>query len=111
MNRTEVAKAVRERVEFFAMNARALGYDGCHKIYIAMDDEEAELLADIGYGQTPGTVLIRTEGLSVSTRVNIIVGWYMESCGLEFVEASYTNGDDSRFVRVVGQGEFDWDEE
>lgn len=57
--------------------AKAMHFDGCHKIYLSMDDEQVKEM--IGYGYDV-----------VKPDFDKLKGWYDESCGLRLVSAVYT---------------------
>jgi hypothetical protein len=58
--------------------AQGVAWDGCHKIYLAMDDEEARFFAD-NY-----PYYVEDSPTEMAERV---ADWYAESCGLRFVSA------------------------
>jgi hypothetical protein len=76
--------------------ARGAAWDGCHKIYLAMDDIEADWFASEYEYFTSGTPD------DVYTTVK---GWYEDSCGLRFVSAVYHNEDDPNagFIDLIPQ--------
>lgn len=84
-------------VKEMTRNAKGMYWDGCHKIYLAMD--EAEKAKMIGYGyehHEPDFYQLK--------------GWYEESCGLRFVNAVFTNPDaNAGFVTLIPQA-FEEDE-
>ena len=98
-NHTEVATAIKF--------AKGIAFDGCHKIYICMDDEQVSQMRGYEYGKD-GSYLITDQAESWLT---VIQGWWEESCGLKFIEAVSTRGTDTKFDTLIGQGEFDEDEE
>lgn len=64
-------KLVREAVK----TAKLVAFDGCHKIYVAMDEESAKELEGGGY-TTHRTAMLNT-----------VKRWYRESCPLRFVQS------------------------
>ncbi|WP_300265486.1 hypothetical protein [Microbacterium sp.] len=67
---------VRERVG----QAVAMHFDGCHKIYLSMDDGQVAVFEDCGYDtHAPDFDRLRA--------------WYAESCDLRLVTAVSTNAD------------------
>ena len=87
--------------------AKLVAYDDCHKIYIAMDDEEARWYTDKEWTIFTGTPdEIMDQGWD----------WYHNSCGLQFVEATSTSESStesehySDFHTIIPQGS-DWKEE
>lgn len=67
------------------LNAHLVAYDGCHKIYLAMDEEEAEDFR----ANYPHVVEGTAEEMLLA-----VIGWYEKSCGLRFVSAVTTNHED-----------------
>lgn len=97
MNKTD---ELFEKVEFAAVLARLAAWDGCHKIYFAMDDIEAAWFREnYEYIQTG----------SPEALAGVIRNWYDRSCGLRFVSAVYHNEEDPNagFVNVIAQFEDD----
>lgn len=73
---------------------RAAGqtWDGCHKIYVAMDDEQVERMTQNGYEVLP-------------PNLQQIREWYAMSCELKFVNAvSYDDGG-SDYEQLIPQFE------
>jgi len=70
------------RVEATLPRAKAMYFDGCHKIYLAMDDtENARFVAeDWSHTNAPDIDLLRA--------------WFEESCQLRFINAVTTNVED-----------------
>lgn len=85
-------------------DAILIGWDGCHKIYLAMDQQAAGILrADYPHV---------FEG-SVAEMTNTIHEWWDESCGLRFISGFIAGPKDPdlAFVQLIGQFEEGWDEE
>lgn len=84
-------------------DALLVAWDGCHKIYLAMDETEAGFFRS----EYPHVV----EG-SVDEMTDTVVNWWDESCGLRFISAVRHNADDPNagFTDVIGQFE-DCDDE
>lgn len=108
--------------------AKALVFDGCHKIYLAMDDEQVEDFRSIGYGEVaPGVAvgfplvptdgssrLLPTEGeWSLEQQLQLLHDWYDASCGLRFIDSVATDKADPNrgFVGLIEQFEFDEDDD
>lgn len=75
---TELFDSVREYCE----NAVLVATDGCHKIYLAMDDEQADWFRENYEHIVEGT----PEEMLIT-----VIGWYENSCFLRFVNAVETN--------------------
>ncbi|MHC4180233.1 MAG: hypothetical protein ACYSWU_22235 [Planctomycetota bacterium] len=76
-------------VERAVANAVSITWDGCHKIYIHMDEKQHGIA--IGYGYDP----IRIE--DTAEAVKLLRGWYGKSCELRFITAvSSVDGDPNK---------------
>lgn len=95
---------VRERV----VDAKAIAWDTCHKIYLLMDDEQVELMRQYDYDP-----LITKDEMSSDEMLATLEKWFDDSCGLRFIDAVSTHPDDPNlgFETLIGQGEFDDEEE
>ena len=93
-----------EAVENAVKNAKLVAFDGCHKIYVAMDSHSAKELKGGGY-----TVLKDNP----STMLKAVIKWYKESCGLRFVQSMSHNNVNPNlgFVDLIPQFERDEDDE
>ncbi len=91
-----------KKVEDTLENARGIGWDTCHKIYVLMDDEQMALMKEYEYDP-----LISADEMSQGEMLETIQDWYEKSCGLRFVEAVTTNPADPNegFVTLIGQFE------
>ena len=93
--------------------ALLVAFDGCHKIYLAMDTEQAVWFAENYDGDG------RTEGCFVGTpqaMLERLKMWWNGSCGLRFISAVSTNEEDPNmgFEDLIPQGadeNFDEDED
>jgi hypothetical protein len=81
--------------------AKGIAFDGCHKIYILMDDEQMAEMKGFGYDP-----LISAEGNTPEELLETIRDWYEDSCQLRFVQAIHTNHEDPNagFVSLIEQG-------
>lgn len=95
---------VRERV----VDAKAIAWDTCHKIYLLMDDEQVELMRQYDYDP-----LITKDEMSSDEMLATLEKWFDDSCGLRFIDAVSTHPDDPNlgFETLIGQGEFDEEED
>lgn len=87
-----------DAVEEYLNSAVLIAFDECHKIYLAMDEEEAKFFRGnyqpcVSEGQTPSEML------------ETIQGWWDISCPLKFVQAVWHNEDDPNrgFVSLISQ--------
>jgi hypothetical protein len=97
-----------ERVEDALDDARLIAWDTCHKIYIALDDAEADWFRASDY-----TVVDHVDHADLLATLR---QWYDESCGLRFINGvarGTTNApQDSVFTNLIPQGaEDDWDDD
>ncbi len=92
--------AVWDLVENAVDKAKGMYWDGCHKIYLSMDDEDVAKMKEYGYEyHTPNLELLKE--------------WFDQSCGLRFVNAVHTNHENPNagYVQLIPQFFFDEDEE
>lgn len=86
-----------DEVETWITEAHLVAFDGCHKIYLAMDEIQAEWFREnyeINVEDTPEVML------------NAVKEWYEESCFLRFVNAVEHNADNPNagFTVLIEQG-------
>ncbi len=83
-------------------DAVSIAFDGCHKIYILMDEEQHKLMKEYEYDP-----LIRVSHLGVETALNTLHRWYDESCGLRFVSSvcSVDGNANDGYSHLIGQFE------
>jgi hypothetical protein len=91
-----------DAVAEYAEYAHLAAFDGCHKIYLAMDEEQANWFR-ANYNGTncdDRTVEVDTEDLATVVRE-----WWAESCGLRFVNAVFTNvaNPNAGYVSLISQ--------
>lgn len=90
-------------------NAYSMAWDGCHKIYINMDQEQHEKMVSYGYGEDGSQLRLTNE---IAEDAELIERCWAESCGLRFINAVSTNNlGDMVFTGLIEQFEFDEDEE
>jgi len=80
--------------------AVSITWEGCHKIYICLDQESHKQQIEYGYEMVP--VKDKAEAL------NQLYEWFDVSCGLRFINS--IEGE-STFHDVISQFEYDEDEE
>jgi hypothetical protein len=89
-----------DEVADYVDNALGMYFDGCHKIYLAMDEAEKAQFAEYGYDyHTPD--------------LDKLKGWFEESCGLRFVNAVHHNEKDPNagFEDLIPQCYFEDEED
>jgi hypothetical protein len=93
-----------DKVEEALEVAHLIAWDGCHKIYLAMDEVEATWFRDnyeITVEDTPEVML------------STVIRWFDESCFLRFVSAVYNNpaNPNDGFIHLIDQFEAEEDED
>lgn len=85
-------------------DAYLIAWDGCHKIYLALDQTEADWFAE-NYEQ-----IVRADS---DVMMATIVKWWEDSCFLRFVSGVRHNADNPNegFVQIVEQFAEDDDDE
>lgn len=89
--------------------AKAIAFDGCHKIYILQDHTQVDLMLGYGYGvDNDGSRLIHAIGSDKDEMLKTLKSWWHESCGLRFINAVETmpEGEDPNkgFSNLIPQG-------
>lgn len=94
-----------EDVEEALENAEGIAFEGCHKIYILMDQKQMELMKEYGYAEE-GSFLIPTGEITKAEMLVVLKDWYEKSCALKFIEAVETNEEDPNlgFTHLIPQG-------
>lgn len=86
-------------VSEYAENCVLIAFDGCHKIYLAMDETEAKFFRD------PDNYEFSLENNGENDLVDILADWYTNSCDLKFIQAVWSNEADPNagFVSLISQ--------
>lgn len=89
-------------------DAKAIAYDGCHKIYVLLDDAEVKAQRNLGYGDGSDDsrlLMIRDIGVNVARKK--LRDWFDSSCSLRFISSVRHVPDDPNagFTRLIAQGE------
>jgi len=92
-------------------DALLIAFDGCHKIYVAMDEEQAYWFRT-NYNSSNCSTHLNFTG-TPEEMLTTLKDWWDESCGLKFIQSVTTNYDDPNrgFVSLIGQGDWMSDEE
>jgi hypothetical protein len=101
-------------VEAVLPQAKSIAFDGCHKIYVLLDDEQVALMDTYGYGSDEGSFHLRRAEFASDGQILVKLSeWFTESCGLKFINAVRTvDGDPNLgFETLIGQFEFDDDDD
>ena len=99
-------------VEIVLPHAKGIAFDGCHKIYVLMDNEQVEKMTGYGYGDDEGSYLLTADKMSKAEMLDTLERWFADSCGLRFINAvSTVDGDPNEgFTDLIPQGA-DWEED
>ncbi len=94
-----------DKVRDAIVHAELIAWDGCHKIYLALDTEQGEWFRENEYEYT-------VEG-TAEEMLTTLGEWYEDSCGLRFISGVTTNHDDPNagFTDLISQFEDEEDEE
>jgi len=94
-----------DAVHEYAEDALLAAWDGCHKIYLAMDEAEAAWFR-VNYAEH----IAEANDYELA---DIVKEWWDESCSLRFVNAVWRNESDPNagFVSLISQFAEDEDEE
>ena len=101
------------KVREYTEEAKGIAFDGCHKIYVLMDDEQMALMKQYGYGEDNPNFLVSSDQLNPAEMATVAVSWFNDSCGLKFIQAvsSYPTDPSEGFVDIVAQFEQNEDED
>lgn len=90
-------------IDEYLVEAKAIAWDTCHKIYILMDDEQVAKVIEYGYGDD----ILYSSDLTPEEMYNTLEDWYANSCGLRFIQAVRTveGNPNEGFTNVIEQGE------
>jgi hypothetical protein len=102
-------------VREYTDEAKGIAYDGCHKIYVLMDDEQLELMKEYGYGADNPNFLVSSSQLDPAEMATVAMSWFKDSCGLRFIQGVITDEDPNKgFFDIIAQfegNEGNWDED
>ena len=84
-------------------SAILIAFDGCHKIYLAMDETEAKWFRDNYNGENCDD---RTFAGSAEEMYEQLIKWYDESCPLKFINAVTHNEENPNagYDPIIPQG-------
>lgn len=85
-----------ERLLEVLEDAHSIAFDGCHKIYVVLDEEQTEQMREYGY-ENIWLVLDPDEALE------ILRGWYEASCPLRFIQSVKSPGENGDFENLIKQ--------
>jgi hypothetical protein len=93
-----------QKVKDALEEAVSITYEGCHKIYICMDQASHDQQVEWGYTMT----MVNDDAEFKDEAMDILSGWWEGSCGLRFI-STITDCDD--FGDVISQFEYDESQE
>jgi len=86
-------------VEDAIYDAHLIAFDGCHKIYLAMDEKQAQEFKSLNY-----EILTAAE-LAPEEMMEQVIKWYKASCFLKFISSVSTTADgENEFNSLIPQG-------
>lgn len=107
-----IKELIAERMAPVMPEVKSVAWDGCHKIYVLLDDEQTAQMREYGYAH-----IIETDGIPDPSVLDILEHWFRASCGLEFIQSVRTvegNPNDG-FKSIIAQAdediEWDYDDE
>jgi len=97
-------------IEEYLSEAKGIAWDGCHKIYILMDDQEVAKMREYEYDP-----LFTSDEKTPAEMFVSVLRWYRESCSLRFIQVTSTTEEGTDFYALIPQffedEEFDAEEE
>lgn len=86
-------------------NARSIAFDGCHKIYILMDQDATDTQEGYGYRENVkgGSYLYFSTEKTPDEMLETLREWWEDSCGLRFM---YAITDDD-YESLIAQGQYE----
>lgn len=76
---------MRHSIEQAVKGAVLVAWDGCHKIYLATDEAEADWFRK-------NADKYHTVKASTETMTDVVMGWWADSCPLRFINATGAAG-------------------
>lgn len=87
--------------------AVSIAWDGCHKIYLQLDERQHQVMVEFGYDP------LRVDDLGINLAFEAVQGWYETSCSLRFINAVRTvdGNPNDEFITLISQFEDHEDDE
>jgi len=87
-------------------DAKAIAFDGCHKIYVALDHGQVDEFLKFGYGYDEGSHLVHSISSTPEDLLATLKSWYADSCPLRFIQAVESGFEDPNkgFTDLISQG-------
>lgn len=80
--------------------ADSIAFDGCHKIYIQLDEKQTQKMRDYEYEN-----IITADESNPYDMFEKVKTWYDDSCGLRFIYAVANGEEEDEFFSIVSQME------
>lgn len=100
---TETTEEMIQNILTAADHATIIAWDGCHKIYLGLDDNQARRFEELGY-----EFLEYPETMIPDDTYRILATWFNNSCPLRFIQAvaSVEEGKtpDKGYTNLIPQG-------
>lgn len=96
-----------DSVEDALENAKGIAFDGCHKIYVLLDDKQVGLMREYEYDH-----IVTRDEQDEEVMLTTLKDWFEKSCGLRFVESVESGHADANdgFTTLIEQGATDEEE-
>lgn len=92
--------------------SKGIAWDGCHKIYVLMDDEQMAEMRDLGYDEGESVLISASE---YDNPLELVKVWFEQSCFLRLINsvATVTGDPNGGFKSLIEQfcPAFDEDDE
>ena len=84
-------------------DVRGIAFDGCHKIYVLLDDGQMRTMRAYGYGEDGSTLV---ESSNAAVLMATLRDWFDASCGLRFISSVRTvaGNPNEGFTELIEQG-------
>ena len=96
-----------DSVEDKLEDAKGIAFDGCHKIYVLMDDKQVGLMREYEYDN-----IFTKDEQNAEVMFGTLKTWFEASCALRFIEAVESGHEDANdgFTTLIEQGATDEEE-
>lgn len=91
-------------VDGHVSRALAIAWDGCHKVYVLMDENQVKEMRGHGYGEGDSAFITSNEATPEKMRT-LVHDWFEASCGLRFINAVRTvkSNPNDGFASLISQ--------
>lgn len=100
---TTITEEMIQNILTAAEHATIAAWDGCHKIYLGLDDDQAQRFEELEY-----EYLEYPETMISDDTYRILATWFNSSCALRFIQAvaSVEEGEDPNkgYTSLIPQG-------